>query len=552
MTLKIPIGTDNFGELINKGYSYVDKSLFVEGVIENRAKVQLILRPRRFGKTLNMSMLAHFFDCQNDNRHLFEGLQISKRPCFERLGSRPTVFVTFKDLTESNFGDFVISYRNMIKHLYRCYDYLLERLGPLDQDDFLVYARGTDEIPTLKKALQWLTQQLHRYHGKPVMLLIDEYDSPIHESYNHGYYQEAIDFMRGALTGVLKGNDSLDKAVLTGILRVSKESLFSGLNHVKIFSLLNKDFADKFGFTEAETSALIEQGDSGADMASVQRWYNGYKVGGEIIYNPWSILNYLDDVGEYCKPYWLNTSSNDLIYKLLLEAEPEVQGEIAELMKGLTIETRLQEEMAFRDLDGRALWTLLLYSGYLTLERESIVDEIKVYHLRIPNREVLWVFQETFMDWLGKGMGMSGMDDMLKALIAGKIDYFGQKLAALVAMVFSYYDTAGSTPERVYHAFVLGVLSHARAIYDIRSNRESGFGRYDVMMIPKDKDGRGVVIEFKAAETPKGLDAALDAGLAQIREQNYRAELEAQGIAMITEIAVAFCGKDVRIREAVG
>lgn len=548
MTFKSPIGVDDFEDLIENGYTYVDKTLFIEDVLENPGKVQLLLRPRRFGKTLNMSTLAHFFDCRQESHHLFKGLHIEQRPCFEKCGSHPVIFLSFKDLAEPNFSDFVKSYRNMMMGLFANHEYLFESLSPLRQKMFMRYAEGTLEVPTLKEGLKWLSQQLKEYHEKSVVLLIDEYDAPILEGYRNDYYSEIINFMRGNLSAALKSNTALEKAVLTGILRVSKESIFSGLNNVEVYGVEKPAFADKFGFTESETMGLLELVGQKERSGDVQRWYNGYKIGETIIYNPWSLLKFLQ-VPHELNHYWLNTSSNHLIYELLLQADGETKEALFQLMKGKTIPTSLKPNTAFRDLDGRSLLTLFLYSGYLTIEKKVYENEAPVYHLRIPNREVRFLYKDTFIDWLSRGMGQKGMPDMLSALTEGNIEHFGMKLAALVGTVFSYYDTAGATPERVYHAFLLGLLSHVHQTYHVRSN-PSGFGRYDVMMIPKDPSQAGFVFEFKAAARPEDLEGALQAGLDQIREQNYRAELEAQGLTTITEIAIAFCGKEVRVRTA--
>lgn len=551
MPFKSPIGIDNFKELIESGCTYVDKTLFIEDVIENPGKVQLILRPRRFGKTLNMSLVAHFFDCRNDHRYLFKGLAIEKRPCFEMCGSHPVLFLNFKNLNERNFSDFVSRYRNMISELYIDHDYLLEEINPLRRDRFMEYAKGTVDPVHLKDALKWLSQRLKEYHGKGVVLLIDEYDSPINEGYHRNYYAEMIDFMREVLSSVLKTNDALERAVLTGILRVSKESIFSGLNHVKTYSVLSEAFADKFGFTERETEALLEAGNRVEHLQTVQDWYNGYQVGEETIYNPWSLLNYLGESVKDCMPYWVNTSANVLIQDQLIHASGDAQEQLKELMNGRDLETGISQQTVFSDLqeDPQNLWSLLLFSGYLTVSRSWMDDLQPRYGLRIPNKEVLSLYHTTFQGWLRTQLGTNKTEAMLKALTNGDIASFGEHLGTLIVATLSYYDTTGKTPERVYHTFVLGLLAQLSGRYHIRSNRESGMGRYDLMMIPKDPQGRGIVMEFKTAATVDGLDDALQAGLDQIAEQNYRAELEAQGITHISEIAVAFCGKQVRLKE---
>lgn len=546
MKLDIPIGIDDFKEIIEKDLLYVDKTHFIEDVINNSAEVQQILRPRRFGKSLNMSTLAYFFDQLEDNRHLFKGLYIESRPCFEQCGSHPVISISLKELKVRTYEIFLDHFRALIEGLYSQHEYLLEHLSDSQARFFNLFKDGLDATESqLMGALTRLMKLLEQFHKKRVILLIDEYDTPIHEAYNSGYYDEASSFMRSVLSSALKGNRSLEKAVLTGILRISKESIFSDLNHVDVYSVLNHHFAKRFGFTENEVAALLRKAGREEQAEDVQSWYNGYLIDEEVIYNPWSLLSFLKH--KKLQAYWINTSSNDLIRKLLHEAGPGTQAILAQLMKGEVIQVVPDHTLAFRNLRGSALWSLLLYSGYLTQANKDFDPETQEVALHIPNREVLGMFQQIFVEFFQEGMGQLSMPDLLKALLDGDIDNFGKKLAQLIQAVFSYYDVAGATPERIYHAFVLGMLSHLHRDYVVRSNRESGLGRYDVMMIPKDKSKPGFIFEFKAADAVDGLPKALQAGLDQMVEMNYRAELEAQDVADIRELAVAFCGKELLV-----
>lgn len=549
MALKIPIGVDNFKEIIKKEYTYVDKTLLVEEVIEAPGKVQLIVRPRRFGKTLNMSMLAHFFDIRQDHKHLFDGLEIQKRPCFEQCGTRPVVFLSFKYLKAPNYESFMTRFQEVVSNLYQAHSDLLPHLSEAEKQYYDIVTMRRGDEGHLIGAITQLMTWLQRVHGKGVILLIDEYDSPIHEAYNLGYYSELINFMRSVLDVLLKSNDALEKAVLTGILRVARESIFSGMNHVKVNTILNKPFADKFGFTQAEVTGLLEQGECLDKAETVQTWYNGYQISGHTIYNPWSVLSFLDSSSREGHAHWVNTSGNDLVRELLLAVKTPVLPKVEAMLQGELLQTRVNDQLSLRDLQHNEinLWSLLLFSGYLTCRGEVRVGIHTEYKLGIPNIEVESFFQTIFSSWYDYQVGTSETAQMLDGLVDGNLDLFSKRLSQFVKATFSYYDTGGEEPERVYHMFVLGLLSQISHRYQIRSNRESGYGRYDIMMIPKDRGEPGVILEFKMADSLEALDEALAAGVEQIKEQNYRAELEAQGVETIREVAVAFCGKVVRV-----
>lgn len=547
--MNIPIGIDDFGKLREEDYSYVDKSRFIEEVISNRAEVLRITRPRRFGKTLNMSMLAHFFDNRADNRHLFKGLQIESRPCFEEIGTRPVIFLSFKELKTRDYQTFLMRFREMMARLYIEHEYLLENLSEFEKDPYRLIAAEKAEEGSLMGALLRLTRHLEKHHGKKVVMLIDEYDSPIDEAYQEGFYESLITFMRGTLGSALKSNTSLHKAVLTGILRISKESIFSDLNHVEVHTVLSSGFVDYFGFTEKETLALLERANRQEQMDEVRRWYNGYQLRDTVIYNPWSLLNFLKQNGEL-KPYWVNTSDNNLIHALLTGAHVSIQETLEELINGGTVTSPIYAQTTLRDLDEEALWSLLLFSGYLTVDGHIRQGDEDLYKLRIPNQEVRHLYKNVFHRFVIKRMGRSDLIKMLNALTQAEIETFEHYFQRLVSETLSYYDTAGDAPERVYHAFVLGLLANLDYRYHVRSNRESGFGRYDLMMIPKDKSERGVIMEFKLTKDKSKLDEKVQAALDQIKAHNYAAELHAQGIVSVTELGIAFCGKQVMVRQA--
>lgn len=545
--MKLTTGVDDFKELIEKSYTYVDKTLLIEDVIENSAKVKLITRPRRFGKTLNMSMLAHFFDNSRDNRHLFKGLQIEKRPCFEELGSRPVISLSFKELKADDFESFLILFASLMSQLFQKHDYLIESLSEFDINVFRLIAGNQGEEAHLMGAISQLMQWLEQHHGKKVLLLIDEYDSPIDEAYNSGYYEPVITFMRGTLGSALKGNPALHKGVLTGILRISKESIFSDLNNLRVYTVTDALFAERFGFLEGDVVNLLTEAGREDQQEEVRFWYNGYKIGKAVVYNPWSVISFLDEPDAICQPYWVNTSSNNLIYKLLTEAETGTQEVLRNLINGETVETPIFSQTTLRYLDEAALWSLLLYSGYLTVDHSERRGSRIYHHLRIPNEEVRLLYQDIFMRWLNVHVGTSNMNKMLKALIQGKIDIFAFHFQDMVLTMLSYFDTRRHPTERFYHAFVLGLLANLDYRYHIRSNRESGYGRYDLMMIPKDPSERGVIMEFKVAQSEEALDAEAQAALDQIAEKKYPAELEAQGVTAYTLLGIAFFGKQTKV-----
>lgn len=549
MKLKIPIGLDDFKRLIEDNYTYVDKTLFIEDVIESTASVLLITRPRRFGKTLNMSMLANFFDHRQSNQHLFKGLKIEQRRCFKECGTRPTIFLSFKSLKAGKYEIFSARFAEMVSTLYKKHQYLMEGLDEFDLDDFRLIASKKANEGLMVNAISKLMYWLERAHGQKVMLLIDEYDNPIQEAYSYGYYEQVIPFMRGVLGEALKTNTALHKAVLTGILRVAKESIFSDLNNVEVFSVLSYDFADQFGFTEDDVAHLLEMADH-HEAELVQSWYNGYQIGEKIIYNPWSLLSYLKKWREGPEAYWVNTSSNDLIYKQIMGASSDAQDTLKALMNGGEVRTHLNQHISLRDIgiNDKNLWSLLLFSGYLTVRASEFINKKKLYTLSIPNLEVLTLFETIISDWMQTNIGTSANEELLEALIAGNTERFGQRLGELVEAIFSFYDTAGKQEERVYHIFVLGLLAQLTHRFTIRSNRESGLGRYDLIMLPKEGEERGIIMEFKRADNINALETALDAAHQQIAERRYEAELDAAGVPKRSIIAVAFCGKTVRLR----
>lgn len=550
MALKLPIGIDNFKKVIEGGYVYVDKTLMIEEVLNTSANVQLITRPRRFGKTITLSMLRYFFDQEVAGAHLFSGLAVEKRPCFQHAGMSPVIFVSFKDIKEKDHPTFLSKLRNLLSDLFTEHYSLVQHLLPHEVKRFTAILEREGDEAELQDALGWLMTLLARRHNREVYLFIDEYDTPIHTGYVNGYYEDLIQFMRGFLGKALKGNNALAKAVLTGILRVARESIFSDLNNVDVFTLLSHSFSNKFGFTQEEVDGLLALFHMEDKRESVAQWYNGYLCGGETIYNPWSILNYLDKASLGFKPHWVNTSSNDLIHEQLLRADSDVQDLLQQLLRGETVETLIHEQIVFQnlELDSQILLSFLLFSGYLTIESHFQKERRSHYRLKIPNLEVLLLYQDIFMQWMVRQIGVGKVGALLKSLMNGDFTTLNTTLGELVRATLSYYDTAADGTERVYHAFMVGMLVHLGNRYEITSNREAGLGRYDLMMRPREMDQPGIVMEFKAVKSPDQLDAALDSALEQMADRDYAAPLKLAGVRKRRDIAVAFCGKNVQVR----
>ena len=546
---RLPIGQSDFGKLINGDFYYVDKSAFIRDVIEASAEVMLLPRPRRFGKTLNLSMLRFFFEKGIEGaKNLFQGLAIEKEDCFEiHQGEYPVIFMTFKDVKEPSWDICLKKLSYMVRKLYR-ENITLKNL-PDNVDEIFIrrILEGEADQAEYEDSLKYLCEVLHLSCKKPVVLLIDEYDTPLHAGYHEGYYGEVIAFMRNFLSGGLKDNPHLFRGVLTGILRVAKESIFSGLNNLGVYTILDEKYSESFGFTESETRALLESYHMADRYEDVSNWYNGYRIGETVIYNPWSLLNYIDNNGK-AKPYWLNTGDMSMINSLATCGGREIREEIGKLLESRSVPLPVYETIVLRDLDRQddLIWSFLLFSGYLKPVRQ--VDD-ETWELSIPNREVRMAYRNLIKTWFSTKVKRNQLEEMVKGLETGDVDLFERLLRKVVIQIMSYHDF-GDEPEKVYHALVLGMLVWMSGRYDIRSNRESGYGRYDIMLKPRDGKGIGIVIEFKLVKKSGGNahEAVLAGALKQIEDRGYAAELAAAGIADILEIAAAFRGKELWVK----
>lgn len=539
---KIGIGVSDFKDIIEQEYFYVDKTKFIEEISENGAIVQLITRPRRFGKTLNMSMLRYFYDIsgKDANRKLFKNLYIENSATIEEQGKYPVIFISFKDIKALTIEEMYSQVRTLISEIYDNYKFLRENL---DERDRVIFDKiwTEDKSGNYFNSLKQLAKYLKEYYNQDVILLIDEYDTPMVSAYENGYYDEIKSFFTGLFGSALKENPALKKAVLTGIMRISKENIFSGLNNIRVNTILESDFSQYFGLTEKEVeNSLVEYGLE-ARLDEVQKWYNGYIFGGVRVYNPFSITNFLDR--KKIMPYWVNTSSNSLINKVLKEANSSIFEELSRLFQGETISKTIDIYSNFNELNSpEQIWYLLTNSGYLTPVEE--IDFGK-YSIRIPNEEVHYFFERDFIShFLGS---IDNFDKTLEYLLSGDLEDFSYELERIMESNVSCFDFTSKSKESHYHVFILGMLLGLRRKYYIHSNREGGRGRYDLVVEPMDKSKNGLVIEFKVARSKEELLSSSEEALKQIEEKNYTRELKMRGIKRVVLVGISFYQREFEV-----
>ena len=554
MVKKIALGNSDFKTLIDDNRYFVDKSLLIKEVLDDSAQILLIPRPRRFGKTLNLSMIRYFVErCDEDRRYLFNNLLIEKEEdIMKKQGLYPTIYLTFKDEKHDNFQDFQVKLSFFVSEIYKKHYYLYKTLSfEVDKDYFnkIINRRGTKA--ELEMALKNLCKYLYEYHGQKAIVLIDEYDTPIQHSYFSGIYDETVAFMRNFLSNTLKDNIYLEKAVLTGILRVARESIFSGLNNLEVYSILKDGYSDKFGFTEDEIDKMLRDFDAVGEREEFKKWYNGYIFGDTVIYNPWSTLCYLDNKSNEFMPYWVNTSENKIIKTILAKGSEGLKKSFEELLRGNTIETTIDENIIMADVEANEnnIWSFLLLSGYLKVVGKRRENNRIYYSLAIPNIEVRFMYEKMIEDWANESYIAAEYSEMLKALINFDYEVFEEIFIEYVERSLSYFDVSGEEPERVYHSFVLGMLVALSNTHYVLSNKESGYGRYDVMVIPKDISKPGIIIEFKKARrtNKKSIDQLIEEAKKQIEDKKYETELLSRGITNIKKLVIVFKGKEVSV-----
>ena len=546
----VPVGIEDFKELIQDEYYYVDKTLLIDEMLMNKSKVTLFTRPRRFGKTLNMSMLKYFFDVKDkeENKKLFENLKVSDSEYMSEQGKYPVIFISLKDLKGDTWEECLKRLKLFIFDLYAEFEYIREKMNEWDKRKFekvLYEKEDADYIMSLK----FLADSLYKYYGEKVIILIDEYDAPIINAFDKGYYNEAINFFQTFYSSALKTNNSLKYGVLTGITRIIKEGIFSGLNNLYVNTILSKDYSEYFGLFESEVIEMLEYFDMKYKIEEVREWYNGYIFGESKVYNPWSIVNYVRE--KEIKAYWANVSGNTLLENMLDHAGESVYDDLKRFTDGESIEKYISDGTTIKSLlnNDDEIWQVLLYSGYLTKdEKQKEIDVTSeytdVYNLRIPNKEIRKYFGNMF---LNRFFGTEVKTNILiKALENGDIKKFEKTLGEIMINMLSHFDL-DKEMEKIYQVFMIGLVGFLMGKYEIISNDESGYGRYDLAMIPIKSNEKAYLMEFKISKTKNEMEKRAQKALKQIDEKKYDTKLKARGIKNILKIGVAFYGKEVKV-----
>ena len=547
----VPVGIEDFKELIQEGYYYIDKTLLIDEMLMNKSKVTLFTRPRRFGKTLNMSMLKYFFDVKDkeENKKLFENLKVSDSEYMSEQGKYPVIFVSLKDLKEDTWEECLESIKDIMYKIFNEYNFLREKLNIVEKRQFDKIWEITGNERNFKTSLLDLSNYLNKYYGEKVIILIDEYDAPIINAFDKGYYNEAINFFQTFYSSALKTNNSLKYGILTGITRIIKEGIFSGLNNLYVNTILSRDYSEYFGLLESEVVEMLDYFDMKYKIEEVREWYNGYIFGESEVYNPWSIVNYVRE--KEIKAYWANVSGNTLLENMLNHAGESVYEDLKRFTDGESIEKYISDGTTIKSLlsNDDEIWQLLLYSGYLTKDKNQkeidvTTEYTDVYNLRIPNKEIRKYFGNMFLNrFFGTEVKTN---TLIKALENGDIKKFEKTLGEIMINMLSHFDL-DKEMEKIYQVFMIGLVGFLMGKYEIISNDESGYGRYDLAMIPIKSNEKAYLMEFKISKTKKGMEEKAQKALKQIDEKKYDTKLKTRGIKNILKIGVAFYGKEVKV-----
>ena len=539
---RLAIGVSDFKKIIEGDFYYFDKTKFIEEIIKDGSEVKLFARPRRFGKTLNMSMLKYFFDIENkeENKEIFKNLYIEKTEAFKEQGQYPVIFLSLKDLKALTWEQMEKTIKSTISRLFSEYKYLLNDLDKFDTLTFENILLKNTELEDLKEALKFLTRILYEKYNKKVVVLIDEYDSPLVSAYINGYYEKAKDFFKTFYSTVLKDNSYLQMGVLTGIIRVIKAGIFSDLNNLRTYTILSEMYTNSYGLTEEEVVKSLKDYGIEQEISNVKDWYDGYKFGDSEVYNPWSILNFLRF--KELRAYWVDTSGNDLIKDVLKNITKNTIEALERLFNGEGLKQNISGTSDLSKLLSEdELWELMLFSGYLTVEEK--IDH-KNYILRLPNKEIKELFRDTFLEkYFGRG---SKLLYLMEALTENRIDEYEERLQEILLTSVSYNDTKKGN-EAFYHGLIMGMGLYLEGEYITKSNIESGLGRYDFVIEPKNKAKRAYIMEFKATDSIENLEEVSKEALEQIENKKYDVSLKQNGVKDITYMGIAFCGKQIKI-----
>ncbi|MBE6842416.1 MAG: AAA family ATPase [Ruminococcus sp.] len=550
----IPIGYENFKEIITKDFYYVDKTLMIKDLIDSSGKVNLFTRPRRFGKTLNMSMLRYFFEnTDEDNSYLFKNLNISKAgdKYLSHMGQYPVISISLKSMKQNNFEDAFKIFKQNIADEFERHSKVYEKLSTSKQKQFLDFCKKTADDSEYLNSLKTLSQHLESAYEKRVIILIDEYDVPLESAYFNGYYDEMVNLIRSVFESALKTNDSIEFAVLTGCLRISKESIFTGLNNFDVYPITENAFSQYFGFTEDEVKQAVEFYNLEKYFPKIKQWYNGYKFGSTEIYNPWSVLKYLQSAlnndTARPEPYWSNTSSNDIIRQIIFEGDENIKYKIEELINGGHVTAPIYEDITYRNvkINSDYIWSFLLFTGYLKpIDFFKNEHHITCFKGVIPNIEISTIYRSTIMQWFEEKLNSTPRNELFDALLNEDTETIEDTLSDWLDETISYYDSK----ENYYHGFLTGMLTGFKG-YTVKSNRESGDGRPDILIMERKKHLVAIIIEIKVADRFPHLSSKCDEALLQINEKRYDAELIEDGFKKIIKYGISFNGKACMVKK---